>query len=52
MMGYKSTLLLPDFAKSQGFVVGPLEELAGRATGTPFQGIGGTCTRALGYVIF
>ena len=40
------------YAKSQGFVVGPLEELAGDATGQAFQGIGGIRTRAIGYIVF
>ena len=40
------------YAKSQGFVVGPLEELAGDATGQAFQGIRGIYTRAIGYVVF
>ena len=40
------------YAKSQGFVVGPLEELAGDATGKAFQGTGGICTGAIGYVVF
>ena len=40
------------YAKSQGFVVGPLEELAGYTMGQAFQGIGGIHTRAIGYVVF
>ena len=44
--------ITPAYAKSQGFVVGPLEELAGDATGQAFQGIGGICTGAIGYVVF
>ena len=40
------------YAKSQGFVVGPLEELASDAMGQAFQGIGGIHTRAIGYVVF
>ena len=50
--GSQINSITPAFAKSQGFVVSPLEELAGQATGTPFQGVGGTCTGALGYIIF
>ena len=42
----------PAYAKSQGFVVGPLEELAGDTTGQAFQGIRGIHTRAIGYVVF
>ena len=33
-------------------MVGPLEELAGDATGQAFQGIGGIHTGAIGYVVF
>ena len=44
--------ITPAYAKSQGFVVGPLEELAGDATGQAFQGIGGIRTRAIRYVVF
>ena len=40
------------YAKSQGLVVGPLEELASDATGQAFQGIGGICTGAIRYVVF
>ena len=50
--GSQINSVTPVFAKSQGYAIEPLEELAGRATGTPFQGVGGTRTGALGYVIF
>ena len=40
------------YAKSQDFVVRPLEELASYATGQAFQGIGGICTGAIEYVVF
>ena len=40
------------YAKSQGFVVRPLEELAGDTTGQAFQGIGGIRTRAIRYIVF
>ena len=50
--GSQINSVTPVFAKSQGYAIGPLEELVGRATGTPFQGVGGTRTGALGYVIF
>ena len=50
--GSQINSITPAFAKSQGFAVGPLEELAGRATRTPFQGVGGTHTKALGYIVF
>ena len=44
--------ITPAYAKSQGFVVGPLEELVGDATGQAFQGIRGIRTRAIRYVVF
>ena len=50
--GSQVNSVTPAYAKSQGFVVGPLEELAGDATGQAFQGIGGIHTRAIGYVVF
>ena len=40
------------YAKSQGFVVGPLEDLASDTTGQAFQGIGGIHTRVIRYVVF
>ena len=33
-------------------MVGPLEELAGYTMGQAFEGIGGICTGAIGYVVF
>ena len=50
--GSQINSITPAYAKSQGFVVRPLEELASDATGQAFQGIGGICTRAIGYVVF
>ena len=50
--GSQINSVTPAFAKSQGFAIGPLEQLAGRATGTLFQGVGGTRTGALRYVVF
>ena len=50
--GSQINSITPAYAKSQGFVVGPLEELAGDTMGQAFQGIGGICTRAIGYVVF
>ena len=50
--GSQINSITPAYEKSQGFVVGPLEELAGDATGQAFQGIGGIRTRAIGYVVF
>ena len=44
--------ITPAYAKSQGFVVGPLEEVAGDAMGQAFQGIRGIHTRAIGYIVF
>ena len=50
--GSQINSIIPAYAKSQGFVVGPLEELAGDTTGQAFQGIGGIHTRAIGYIVF
>ena len=50
--GSQINSVTPAYAKSQGFVVRPLEELAGDATGQAFQGIGGIHTEAFGYVVF
>ena len=50
--GSQINSISPAYAKSQGFVVGPLEELATDATGQAFQGIRGIHTRAIGYVVF
>ena len=50
--GSQINSITPAYAKSQGFVVRPLEELASDATGQAFQGIGGICTGAIGYVVF
>ena len=50
--GSQINSVTPAFAKSQGFAIGPLEELAGRAAGTLFQGVGGMGTGALWYVVF
>ena len=50
--GSQINSVTPAFAKAQGLMVGPLEELAGNAMGTAFQGIGGSHTGALGYVVF
>ena len=50
--GSQINSITPAYTKSQGFVVRPLEELAGDAMGQAFQGIGGICTGAIGYVVF
>ena len=50
--GSQINCITPAYAKSQGFVVGPLEELASDASGQAFQRIGGICTGAIGYVVF
>ena len=50
--GSQINSITPAYAKSQGFVVGPLEELAGDAMGQAFQGIGGIRTGAIRYVVF
>ena len=50
--GSQINTISPAYAKSQGFVVGPLEELAGDATGQAFQGIRGIRTGAIRYVVF
>ena len=50
--GSQINSITPAHNKSQGFVVGPLEELAGDATGQAFQGIGGIHTRAIEYIVF
>ena len=50
--GSQINSITPAYGKSQGFVVRPLEELAGDATGQAFQGIGGICIGAIRYVVF
>ena len=50
--GSQINFITPAYAKSQGFVVRPLEELASDTTGQAFQGIGGICTGAIWYVVF
>ena len=50
--GSQINSITPAYAKSQGFVVGPLEELAGDTTGQAFQGIRGIRTKAIRYIVF
>ena len=50
--GSQINSITPAYTKAQGFVVGPLEELAGDTTGQAFQGIGGIRTGAIRYVVF
>ena len=50
--GSQINSITPAYAKSQGFVVRPLEELASDATGQAFQGIRGTCIGAIRYIVF
>ena len=45
--GSQINSITPAYAKSQGFVVRPLEELASDATGQAFQRIRGICTGAI-----
>ena len=46
--GSQINSITPAYAKSQGFVVEPLEELAGDATGQAFQGTGEYILELLG----
>ena len=50
--GSQINSITPAYAKVHGFVVRPLEKLAGDTTGQAFQGIGGIRTGAIGYVVF
>ena len=50
--GSQINSITPAYAKSQGFAVGPLEELASDAMGQAFQGIRGIRTGAIGYIVF
>ena len=46
--GSQINSITPAYAKSQGFVVGPLEELVSDTTGQAFQGIGEYVLEPLG----
>ena len=50
--GSQINSVMPAYTKAHDLVVRPLEELASDLTGCPIKGIGGVCTRAIGYVVF